>query len=165
MGNPELPPAKPEGQKETTGRRRGRPQPLPRRGSRKFPSPRASLTGGPRGTRHRPLPHPRSRGHREKQTPLKGFGMDKLLPPSSFGLHQKERAKETGFFFLLTSDLRQKVLAGNEHGRAQGAAPHPDIHLQKVHPTATPFTPLLFLEREIEGNRGNDLPTGRPSRN
>lgn len=87
--------------------------------------------------------------------------MDNLLPPSSFGLRQKKLAKETGFF-LLTSDLRQKVLAGNEHGRALGAAPHPDIHLQKVHLTATPFTPLLFLKREIEGNRGNDLPN-RPA--
>lgn len=65
----------------------------------------------------------------------------------------------------MISHLRQRVPAGNEGGGAPGGAAHPDIHLQKVHPTAAPFPPLLSLKRKREGNGEKDPPTDRPPRN
>lgn len=77
---------------------------------------------------------------------------------------ERERTEETGLL-LLTSDLRQGVPAGNESEGARGAAAHPDIHLQKEHPTAAPFPPLLSLKRETEGDKKNDPRTSRPPHN
>lgn len=97
-------------------------------------------------------PHPRSWGHGDRQSQHKGLGTHSLPPPPSFGLHQRERAEETGLL-LLTSDLRQRPCWecgwGSPGSRRRSTLT--STRLQKVHPAAATLPLLLSLKNEIEG--------------
>lgn len=98
-------------------------------------------------------------------------------PPPGFGLRRRERAEGAGLL-LSAAELQQEGRGGSARSgraRAQLAAAHPDIHLQKVRPAAAPFIfffPFLLKRKGKKNNtkRGDKSisrthsPAGLPSR-